>query len=58
VILALSDGDDTSVGAAEVVMRDLKADWRKWTAIERVAAALVAFVMSSAVPVLLLLGRG
>jgi hypothetical protein len=39
-------------------MRDLKADWRKWSAVERVAAGLAALVMSGMVPVLVLLGDG
>jgi len=43
---------------AEDVMKDLKADWRKWTRIERIAAALIAFGMSSMAPALLLLGQG
>ena len=39
-------------------VKDLKADWRKWTPIERSAAVLIAFGMSSVLPALLLLGRG
>ncbi len=38
-------------------MRDIKADWRKWNAIERVSAVLVAFVLSGLVPALLVLGQ-
>jgi hypothetical protein len=36
-------------------MKDLKADWRRWTGVERIAAVLIAFG-SSLVPALLLLG--
>jgi hypothetical protein len=39
-------------------MRDLKADWRKWTRVERIAALFIALGMSSMVPALLLLGTG
>ncbi len=39
-------------------MKDLKADWRRWTSVERTAAVLIAFWMSSMVPALLLLGQG
>ncbi len=39
-------------------MKDIKADWRKWSAIERVSAVLVAFVLSGLVPALLVLGHG
>ena len=40
------------------VMKDLKADWRRWTRVERVVAVFIALGMSSMVPVLLLLGEG
>jgi len=43
---------------AEDVMKDLKADWRRWTRIERIAAVVSVFGMSSIVPALLLLGQG
>jgi hypothetical protein len=43
---------------AEDVMKDLKADWRRWTRIERTAAMGIALGMSSIVPALLLLGNG
>ena len=39
-------------------MKDLKADWRKWSEVERISAALVAFAMSGLVPALLLLKHG
>lgn len=39
-------------------MKDLKADWRRWTCVERIAAVLIAFVMSSMIPAVLLLGQG
>jgi hypothetical protein len=39
-------------------MRDLKADWRRWTRVERIVAVFVALGMSSMVPALLLLGEG
>lgn len=39
-------------------MRDLKADWRQWSGIERIAAALAALMMSGMVPMLLHLGNG
>jgi hypothetical protein len=38
-------------------MRDLKADWRRWARVERVAAVVVAFGMAGVVPALLLLGQ-
>ncbi len=37
-------------------MKDLKADWRRWTRAERSAAVLTVFGMM--VPTLLLLGTG
>jgi hypothetical protein len=39
-------------------MRDLKADWRRWTRVERIVAVFIALGMSSMVPALLLLGEG
>jgi hypothetical protein len=38
-------------------MRDLKADWRRWT-VERIVTVFIALGMSSMVPALLLLGQG
>jgi hypothetical protein len=37
-------------------MKDLKADWRRWTPAERIAVVLIVFGTSSMVPALLLLG--
>jgi hypothetical protein len=39
-------------------MRDLKADWRRWTRVERIVAVFITLGISSMVPVLLLLGEG
>ena len=39
-------------------MKDLKADWRRWTLVERFVAVLIALGMSGMVPALLLLGEG
>jgi hypothetical protein len=39
-------------------MRDLKADWRRWTRVERIVAVSIALGMCSMVPALLLLGEG
>jgi hypothetical protein len=39
-------------------MKDLKADWRRWTGVERIAAVFIALGLSSLVPALLLLGAG
>jgi hypothetical protein len=39
-------------------MRDLKADWRRWTRVERIIAVFIALGVSSMVPVALLLGEG
>jgi hypothetical protein len=44
--------------AAEDVMKGLKADWRRWTRIERIAAVCIAVAMSSMVPALLLFEQG
>ena len=41
----------------EVVMKDLKADWRRWTRVERSVAVFIALAMSSVVAVVLLLGE-
>jgi hypothetical protein len=38
-------------------MKDLKADWRRWTRAERIVAMFIALGMSSMVPILLLLGE-
>jgi hypothetical protein len=37
-------------------MRDLQADWRRWTRVERIAAAFIALGITSVAPALLLLG--
>jgi hypothetical protein len=42
---------------AESVMKDLKADWRRWTQIEKIAAALTVLITSSITPGLLLLSQ-
>ena len=42
----------------EDVVKDLKADWRRWTRGERVAAVFIAIGMTSLAPALLLLGGG
>jgi hypothetical protein len=39
-------------------MKDLKADWRRWTRAERIVAMFIALGMSSTVPALLLSGEG
>jgi hypothetical protein len=39
-------------------MKDLKADWRKWTPLERIVALFIAFATSGMVPMLLRLGQG
>ncbi len=39
-------------------MRDLKADWRRWTRVERSVAVFIALGVSSMAPALLLLGTG
>ena len=38
-------------------MRDLKADWRRWTRVEKIAAVLLAIGMNGMVPVVLVLGQ-
>jgi hypothetical protein len=43
---------------AEDVVKGLKADWRRWTRVERIAAVCIALAMSSMVPALLLLEQG
>jgi hypothetical protein len=40
--------------ASKPTMRDLKADWRKWTRAEKWAAASLAIATSAVVPVLFL----
>jgi hypothetical protein len=42
----------------EDVMKDLKADWRRWTRGERMVAVFIGFGMPGLVPALLLLGAG
>jgi hypothetical protein len=37
-------------------MKDLKADWRRWTRLERAAAVFIALGMTSVAPALLILG--
>jgi hypothetical protein len=39
-------------------MKDLKADRRRWTQVERIVAMFIALGMSSMAPALLLLGAG
>jgi hypothetical protein len=39
-------------------MKDLKADWRRWTRVERIVAVFIALEMCGMVPVLLALGEG
>jgi hypothetical protein len=39
-------------------MKDLKADWRKWTPAERIVAVVIALGMTSVVPALLLRVEG
>ncbi len=39
-------------------MRDLKADWRKWTRAERFAAALFGLTMSAIIPTMILFAQG
>jgi hypothetical protein len=38
-------------------MKDLKADWLKWSLVERTIALFIAAGTSSTVPALLLLGQ-
>jgi hypothetical protein len=38
-------------------MKDVMADWRKWTRGEKISAVFIGFAMSGMVP-LLLLGHG
>jgi hypothetical protein len=42
----------------DVLVRDLKADWRKWTRAEKWAAASFAIATSTIVPTLLFFGQG
>jgi hypothetical protein len=39
-------------------MRDLKADWRRWTRVERIVAVFIALGASGMVPALLFLVLG
>jgi hypothetical protein len=39
-------------------MKDLKADWWRWTPAERIVAVSIALGMTSLVPALLLLAEG
>jgi hypothetical protein len=39
-------------------MKDLKADWRRWTRGERIVALFIGLGMPGLVPALLLLGAG
>ncbi len=39
-------------------MKDLKADWLRWTRVERIVAVFIALWTSGMVPALLLLGQG
>ena len=39
-------------------MKDLRADWRRWTRAERIVAVFIALGMSGLVPALLLLAEG
>ena len=39
-------------------MKDLKADWRRWTRAERIVAISIALGMTGLVPALLLLAEG
>jgi len=41
-----------------MTMRDLKADWRKWSRAEKWLAASFAIASSAIVPVLFVLGEG
>ncbi len=38
-------------------MKDLKADWRKWSRVEKTIAVFIAAWTSGTVPALLLLGQ-
>jgi hypothetical protein len=49
---------DASAEMTEAVVKDLKADWRKWTRVEKISLVFIAFGMSSMVPTLLLLSQG
>ncbi len=37
-------------------MKDLKADWRRWTGVGRTGAVFIALGLSTMIPTLLLLG--
>jgi hypothetical protein len=55
-MLVLPHGLRPATGRGEA-MKDLKADWRKWSGVERFSAALGALLVSGILPVLLRLGR-
>jgi len=42
----------------EIVMRDLKANWRRWTQAERITAVFIAFGMTDRFPTVFFLGAG
>jgi hypothetical protein len=42
----------------DVLVKDLKADWRKWTRAEKWAAASFAIATSTVVPAFLFFGQG
>jgi hypothetical protein len=46
-----------AVQTTEGILKDLKADWRKWTRVEKTIAVLIAAWTGSTVPALLLLGQ-
>jgi len=46
-----------AVQMTEGVMKDLKADWLKWSRIERTIAVFIAAGTGSTLPALLLLGQ-
>jgi len=39
-------------------MRDLKANWRRWTQAERITAVFIAFGMTDRFPTVFFLGAG
>jgi hypothetical protein len=55
--MAREVGLPRAVQMTEGVMKDLKADWQKWTRVEKVIALFIAAGTSSTVPALLLLGQ-
>jgi hypothetical protein len=40
------------------MLRDLQADWRRWSAIERAVAATLAALLAIAIPVLIAASAG